>query len=316
MNITFPYKFFIVSIFVAINDLFAHDTNETNSNRSFEAFKALGDIFEPLFNTHANNITVLLVVFSTLFGGYVTFIAITTVIKMNKIEATIDSNRDSIQGIKTDVIEKMNTIDIQTRVNIDNLEKWLITQTNQIYQNSKEDIKDVKNSIEDRITYEIISSSKQILKGIEDHSYRKIELKIEEIKRNTQKRLFNYQELIYKINQLKKIEYDEVLTQPIEINEKLQQMVSIQNLYNETNNITIPNLLSEEVHAELIPALKKLSDNLQLQPIIISYFKSLLNANEYSYSEKIEIKDTLKTFYKYDYDTEQRVASEKKDFLK
>lgn len=304
------YKFLTFSSFLSFNTLFAHNSSEMNSS-VFHVFKEFGDAFEPLFNTHSNNITDILIVFSALFGGYVTFIAITAVIKMNKIEATIDSNRETIQDIKTDVTEKINTIEINTRDNIDDVEKWLIEQTSQISKNSKEDIKDLKNRIEDIIMQEISASSKQLLRGIEDHFYRKIELEIEEIKKNTQKRLFNYQELIYKVNQLKKINYDLVLIQSISIDEKLQHMVNIQNRYNETNNITIPNLLSNDVDKVLLPALKKLSEDEELTPIIITYFKNILELNDYSYSEKSKIKDILRLVYRYDYDQERKNKNEK-----
>jgi hypothetical protein len=139
-------------------------------------------------------------------------------------------------------------------------------------------------------------------------------LRIEEIKKNTQKRLFNYQELIYKVNQLKKINYDLVLSQSLSLEEKLPLMVNIQNRYNETNNITIPNLLSDDVDKVLLPALKKLSDDKELFNILIKYFKNILEQNDYSYSEKSKIKDVLIAFYNYDYDQDKKTEKEKNNY--
>ena len=308
------YKFLILSIFSTSNLLFSHHPSSELNSSEFQVFKAFGDAFEPLFSTHANNITAIFTVFATLFGTYITFIAITAIIKMNKIEATIESNRETIQDIKTDVTEKINYIEINTKVNIDDVEKWFIDQTSQISRNTKDDIKDLKNRIEDIIMQEISASSKQLLRGIEEHLYRKVELRIEEIKKNTQKRLFNYQELIYKVNQLKKINYDLVLSQSLSLEEKLPLMVNIQNRYNETNNITIPNLLSDDVDKVLLPALKKLSDDKELFNILIKYFKNILEQNDYSYSEKSKIKDALIAFYNYDYDQDKKTEKEKNNY--
>lgn len=301
----------IASLFFSTQIILAN-TLESNSSNNYDALQALGDIFEPLFNTHSNNITIIVAIFSLLFGGYITFIAIMSAIKMHKIEEHIHSNTGEISALKINVNETINKINIDTKDNIDKLEKWLFTQISDMHKHREHAIEKLENEIQNKVEGEIIYSASKILKKVQAHSYEKLDYKMVEMKNSVEKRLFNYQKLIFSINVLKKLEYDDVLKQNIPPDQKLKEMVNVQHKYNETNNITIPNLLSNEIEKDVVPALKKLSDEEKaLKMIIVDYFKNSLNLNLYSPSDAYNIKYVLQSFYDYTHIEEKEEIGEK-----
>lgn len=279
------WLYFIISYFLVPYFLMAV-TQDTNISSEYKALEALGSVFEPLFSTHATNITTIIVVFTALFGAYVTFIAISLGIKMNNIEKNISENRETIVNIRIDAMES-----------IDKSEKWFIEKIDDINNRLEKDI-------ETKMKSEIISSSTEMLKNVEEHAYKELSYKMENIKYKVEKRLFTYQNLIYDINMNKGLEYDEVLKEETDANTKLKNMVDIQKKYNETNNITIPNLLSPYVKKDVIPALKKLSEIDELEAIIEEFMIKMLDLNIYSVSDASMIKNILEKHYNYNYDEE------------
>jgi len=276
--------------------------SDNNTSKSYNAFVELGNIFEPLFNTHANNITTIITVFSILFGGYITFIAVVTALKMQTIQASIHQNKEEIYTLKTNINENVHKISIDTKEEIDKLEKWIFTQMAEINHQREKTINKLENEIQNKVKGEIVSSASKLLKEVQNNAYEQLSYKMDTMRDNVEKRLFNYQTLIAKINILKKREYDKVLHSKIKTEDKLQSMVNIQHKYNETNNITIPKLLSNNVERDVIPSLRKLSKDTELREIIIDFFKNALDLKIFDTADTFNIKFNLQKYYEYNYD--------------
>jgi len=266
--------YFILAYFLVPYFLMAMGKDE-NISTNYDALQAVGNIFEPILSTQTNGITTIVVIFTALFGTYITLFAIFMGIKINNIEKNIHENRESI----------------------DKSEKWFIEKIDNINDKLEKDI-------ETKIKSEIISSSTEMLKNVEEYAYKELSYKMENIKYKVETRLFTYQHLIYDINMNKGLEYDAVLKEDTDANTKLKNMVDIQKKYNETNNITIPNLLSPYVKKDVIPALIKLSEIDELEAIIEEFMIKMLNLNIYSVSDASIIKNKLEKYYNYNYDEE------------
>jgi len=307
LNLNFKKNYLGVAILLFGTEIIFAEKIEDNITNNYNAIEALGNIFEPLFNTQSNNITAIVTIFSILFGGYITFIAIMSAIKMHKIEEHIHTNTGQINALKTDVNETINKINIGTKDDIDKLEKWLFTQISDMHKHREQAIEKLEKEIQNKVEVEIVYSASKILKKVQKHSYEKLDYKMEEIKNNVEKRLFNYQKLIFSINILKKLEYDEVLKQDVTTEIKLREMVNVQHKYNETNNITIPSLLSNDIERDVVPALKKLSEEEDIfKKIIVDFFKNALTLDLYTPSDAYNIKYILQSFYDYDYDKDEK----------
>ena len=276
---------------------------EDNISNNYQALEALGNIFEPIFNTHSNAVTDQLLLFGTLFGAFITLVSIFSALRMNRLDSVVSDNKTEINKLKTEVIERVNSIHLETKQDIDILEKWLFDAIKDIHLHREKAIDKLEHEIQHKIQNEIIYFASKHSKNVEQNAYQQLSYTMNEMRVNVEKRLFNYQKLIYNINILKKREYDRVLEEGIDADEKLKNMVKIQTKYNETNNITIPNLLSDNIEV-VTSALKKLSEEEELQPIIIEFFKDALNSNAYDKADAYNIKYILQSFYAYDYDKE------------
>lgn len=156
----------------------------------------------------------------------------------------------------------------------------------------------LKKDIEHEIDKQVIFNAKSVMSKIEDDAYRKIDNNIEKISSDALEKLFDYQQLVFKINQAKKYAYEEVMnSRTLELSEKLVQSVIIQGQYNETNNHDIPNLFSNNIQERVIPTAIKLSEFVELTDIIIEYLEKLLKKKCLSYANKSRIKDVLRDYY-------------------
>jgi len=171
---------------------------------------------------------------------------------------------------------------------IENNKKYI----NTIYEKLKEDIKG-------EIDKQVIFNAQNVMSKVEDDAYRKIDNNIEHISNQSQEKLFDYQQLVFKINQAKKYAYEEVMNnKKLTLDEKLIKSVIIQGQYNETNNHDIPNLFSTDVENCIIPTAKKLSEFEELKAIIKEYLEKLLDKDSYSYANKSRIRDVLQKYYR------------------
>ena len=162
-----------------------------------------------------------------------------------------------------------------------------------IYEKLKEDIKH-------EIDKQVIFNAKDVMSKIKDDAYRKIDNSINQISSDAQEKLFDYQQLVFKVNQAKKYAYEEVInSKTLELDEKLAKSVIIQGQYNETNNHDIPNLFSTDIENRVIPTAKKLSEFHELRDIIVEYLEKFLDKEEYSYANKSQIKDMLREYYNW-----------------
>ncbi len=161
----------------------------------------------------------------------------------------------------------------------------------------------LEQNIEKVVQRQIISSASNVLRDVEDDAYKKIDHAIKDIKKRVKSKLFDYQKFIFKVNQAKKYEYEEVLNNAkISVDDKLQQITIIQGRYNEINNNDIPKLFSDNVKDELVPVAIKLSKENALCDIIIDHLKRSIKKNGYSYADISRIKEVIKKHYNYDMD--------------
>jgi len=276
---------------------------DENRTESYQVLQELGNVFEPIFNTHASSISDMLFLFGSLLGVLITLVSIFSVVRMNRVDSVVSENKTEINKLKTEVIERVNDIHIETKRDVDNLEKWLFQEIKDINRHREKAIEKLEMEIQYKIQNEIIYYASEHSKNVEKNAYQQLSYTMNTMRVNVENRLFNYQKLIYNINILKKREYDRVLEEHVDSDEKLKNMVKIQTKYNETNNITIPELLSDNIDS-VISALKKLSEEEELKPIIINFFKDALNSNVYDKVDAYNIKYTLQSFYGYDYDKE------------
>lgn len=302
----FGCLFLCNTTFIFSKGLDGNFSKEENITTNYDALSALGDIFEPMFSTHSTNITDIITTFGIIFGMIVSILVIASAIKMYKIDEGVSKNQNDIHTLKSEITERVNDMYHTTQISIDEFEKLLFDQRLKINEQRERDIEKLEHEVHNQVQGEIINSASELLEKVQDHAYRLLASKMEEMKQEVEKRLFNYQKMVYSINMLKKLEYDKVFRENVDANEKLKMMSNIQSKYNETNNITIPKLLSNNIENDVVGALKKLSDREELKDIIIEFFRKSFEVGDYKNLDASIIKYTLVSFYGYDYDKEKK----------
>lgn len=231
----------------------------SDNNVTLDNLGNLGSFLEPWFAKNSENITHLLIVFGSILGGIITLFSIIFLINGYAISKRVDENRKAID----------NT-----------------------YLKIQEDIKQ-------EVAQEIVYSSKELISKVENYFYEKIEYDLEQINRLVQAKLFLYQRFVFEVNEVKKIEYENLMNSSIKLEDKLSQLISIQNRYNETNNSSIPKLFSDDIEHQVVPAAKKLSENKKLQRIIVKHLETLIQSDYYSFADKARIKEVLHKRYNW-----------------
>ena len=240
--------------------------HELNSTNNIQQFVDL-NILESLFTQQANHLTLLM----SLFIGLLTIlITVASVFAYFKSKSLIDSVNDNRNTIK-----KLN----------DKLE---------------EDI-----SLE--VSKQIIHNTKDLVSKTEEYAYREISGKLESIISSAQESLFSYQKVVYQINETKKIDYEKALNNnDMDIEKRIDELIFIQNKYNEINNQTVPKLFSKNIN-RLIEAAEKLAEYKELNHIIANFLKELLKKDTFTWADKYRIKDVLKNEYGVDIDKEKEI---------
>jgi hypothetical protein len=211
-----------------------------------------------------NQITNLLMI----FGAMVTLLSLLGYLKLKSLSDNIENNRELIEKYKEDIDKKFSDYRIEMKQEI---------------------IEEVKQQI-------VYGLDDAILK-VQEHAYKKVEYTVSKLTDEIQKRRFHYQSLIFKINQLKKYEYEEIMKEEIDIDEKISKILVIQSKYNEINNSDIPKLFSKDIEERVIPTARKLSEYKDLRHIIIKLLLKALENDKLNYVEKTQIKDILQECY-------------------
>lgn len=248
------------------------DTNTTQpSNTELEVISKIGEIFSASMTGYTGQIESLLTTFS--YIGSVLFLLITVFasFKITSISRKIDSNRETIESLKSDMQQELNDIK-----------------------------KEIKDEIREEVSQQIVYTAKKATQKVREHAYNKIEYNIEKINLKMEENIFRYQRMIYKINQAKKYEYELILNnKSLSIEEKIKEIIFIQGRYNEINNQSILGLFSSNVEEKLIPSLIKLSDNLKIRQIIIRFIENLLKKEKFDHADILDIKEVLEKYYNW-----------------
>lgn len=170
----------------------------------------------------------------------------------------------------------------------------------QISKDFKEYRKEIKQEIIEEVKQQIVYGLDDAILKVQEHAYKKVEYTINDLTDEIQRRRFYYQSLIFKVNQVKKYEYEEILKQDIELESKLNKILNIQSKYNEINNHDIPRLFSKDVEGRVIPIAKKLSEYRNLRTIIIKLLLKALENDKLNYTDETQIKDVLKEYYNWE----------------
>ena len=172
---------------------------------------------------------------------------------------------------------------------------------NSLKKEFKETIKYVqlakKDEIREEVKQQIVYGLDEALQKAQEHAYRKVEHTVKKLTEEVQRRRFFYQKEIYQINQAKKYEYEEVMREVIELDEKIDKTIRIQAKYNEINNYDIPKLFSKNIEEDVIPIAKKLSDYKNIKHTIQKFLVKSLESDNLNFVQKTQIKDVLKEKY-------------------
>ena len=162
--------------------------------------------------------------------------------------------------------------------------------------------REMKIEIKEEVMQQVVYGLDKALDKAQEHTYRKLEHTVDKLTEEIQRRRFFYQGLIYQINQAKKYEYEEVMKEEIELDEKIDKIIKIQAKYNEINNYDIPKLFSKNIEDDVIPMAKKLSDYKNIKHTIQKLLVKVLERDNLNFVQKTQIKDILKE--KYDWEEE------------
>ena len=155
----------------------------------------------------------------------------------------------------------------------------------------------MKIEIKEEVMQQIVYSLDEALEKVQEHAYRKVEHTVDKLTKEIQRRRFIYQGLIYKMNQAKKYEYEEVMKGESELTEKIEKTIKIQAKYNEINNYYIPLLFSKNIEEDVVFTAKKLSSDHHIKRIILNFLLDILEEDKLNFVQKTEIKDVLKEKY-------------------
>jgi len=254
-----------------------------NNSKELEIMSSLGGILE----AQASNISTMIAVFGLTLSILMTIISFVAYNRSQNIISRIEKNKDKIDKIKEKLAEDILYIDKETKSNLKSLRAEVIHSLN-----------DVKDDIKQEVTQQIVYTSKEVALKVEDYAYKHIEDNIVSINNKVQAKLFAYQKFIFKVNEAKKIEYEEVLFDDnFDFKEKLSKVIAIQSRYNEINNQSIPKLFSDNIEEAVVPSAVKLSEYQDLHSIIIEHLELLLVDNHYSFADKARVKEVLHTCY-------------------
>jgi len=268
--------------------------DEVKNQCQLDVLNSLGGILE----NQATHISTMIAIFGLVMTILMTIISVVAYSKSQNIIVRIEKNKDKIDKIKEKLAEDILYIDKETKSDLKTLRKEVLYSLN-----------DVKDDIKQEVTQQIVYNSKEVALKVEDYAYKHIEDNIIAINNKVQAKLFAYQKFIFKVNEAKKIEYEEIISdKSLDFAKKLSKVIAIQSRYNETNNQSVPKLFSHEIEKEVVPTAIKLSEYEELHAIIIEHLETLLLDNYYSFADQARVKEVLHT--RYDWKEEQKVEQD------
>ena len=254
-----------------------------HESKELDVISSLGGILE----AQSTHISTTIAIFGLMLTIMMTIISFVAYSKSQNIIARIEKNKDKIDKIKEKLAEDILYIDKETKSNLKTLREEVLYS-----------LSDVKNDIKQEVTQQIVYNSKEVALKVENYAYKHIEDNIVAINNKVQAKLFAYQKFIFKVNEAKKFEYEEVISDDsLNFTEKLSKVVAIQSRYNETNNQSIPKLFSHKVEEEIVPTAIKLSEYHELHEIIIEHLEEILLNSHYSFADKARVKEVLYNRY-------------------
>jgi hypothetical protein len=263
---------FLSSIFIQAKEL-----------TGLDIMNSLGGILE----NQSTHISTTIAIFGLMLTIMMTIISLFAYSKSQDILVRIEKNKEKIDKIKEKLAEDILYIDKETKSNLKILREELVHSLN-----------DVKDDIKQEVTQQIVYNSKEVALKVEDYAYKHIEDNIVDINNKVQVKLFSYQKFIFKVNEAKKIDYEEVVSdESFSFTEKLSKVIAIQSRYNETNNQSVPKLFSHHIEEEVVPTAIKLSEYQELHEIIIEHLEKLLLDSHYSFADKARVKEVLHIRY-------------------
>jgi hypothetical protein len=227
----------------------------------------LSELFGQTMTGYTGQIENLLMI----FGAMVTLLSLLGYLKLKSLSDNIERNRELIEKYKED-----------------------------INKNFSDYRKEMKQEIIEEVKQQIVYSLDDAVLKVQEHAYKKVEYTVDNLTDEIQKRRFHYQSLIFKVNQVKKYEYEEIMKQDIELEDKISKILIIQSKYNEINNSDIPKLFSKHIEEKVVPTARKLSEYKELRHIVIKLLLKALENDKLNYVEITQIKDILKECYDWE----------------
>jgi len=154
--------------------------------------------------------------------------------------------------------------------------------------------------IVEEVKQQIVYGLDDALLNVQEHAYRKVEHTVNRLTEEIQRRRFFYQNLIYQINQEKKYEYEEIMKEEIELDERIDKIIKVQYKYNEINNHDIPKLFSKYIEKDVIPTAVKLSAYKNIKHTVQKLLLKALKNDNLNFVQKTQIKDILKEKYAWE----------------
>jgi hypothetical protein len=239
----------------------------STTNVELEVVSKLSEFMGTSLNGFTNQILILL----SVFGFMVTLVSLLGYLKLKNLSDNIERNRE------------------------------LITEYKEYIDNKFTDYrKEMKQEIVEEVKQQIVYGLDGAILKVQEHAYRKVEYTVDNLTNEIQQRRFFYQGLIFKINQVKKYEYEDIMKQEIDVEEKISKIIVIQSKYNEINNHDIPKLFSKKVEENVVPSAKKLSEYGELKHIVSKLLLKALENDKLNYVEQTQIQDVLKEYYDWD----------------
>ncbi len=179
----------------------------------------------------------------------------------------------------------------------DQAEKKLEKELARSEQKLEKEIARIEKIIEREVQSQIVYGLNGKIDKALEYAEERIEEELRKVKEKAMERLFDYQELVYEVNQNIKHESDEILARKdLDQASKLAEIIAIQYHYNEISNHDLPRLFSDNI-TEVIQTAKQLSEYERIRPVIRLHLYDLLHKNSWSNMEKEELQKVIEQYY-------------------
>lgn len=262
------FLFMTMIAYAESNSTRCAEHNLSTTQVELEVVSKLSEFFGSAISENTGQIEHLLMIFAAMVTIFITIVSLFGYLNMKDISNKIEKNRQLIFDYTSDIDDKFSD-----------------------YR------KEIKQEIVEEVKQQIIYGLDEAILKVQEHAYKKVEHTVDSLTDEIQKRRFHYQNLIFKVNQSKKYEYEETMKQDIDLDTKIDKILMIQSKYNEINNSDIPKLFSKDINEKVIPTARKLSEYQDLKHIVRKLLVKALENDKLNYVETTQIKDILKECY-------------------